>query len=548
MAVIPATRLYAARPGQPAPIEVLVNRVALLHACPSASLQLPPSPSVNSSEGLVVSAEAWRCSFLYSSYLTPSIASVSPTTVSQAQQTLSLTGARFSGSASDISITVAGVSCPITAITASEANQTAAASNSTASSSGPPPPSGPSSVSSPSSPADAAAGFEPTYTISCALPMLPAGQNELRVLVAGSGAAELLGAAARLSLAYAAALTSIGPARGSFHGGTDITISGANFAPMPPPAAGALANRTTTVAITGGPPGNPFRLDVLQVNLTTITARLRRSVISSGSSTSTLSFRVTVTDAVAGTSSSSGTSSYALDKSYSPAVANLAPTSLAAASTEALTFDWSAGTAAAGAVAAEGNSSRVTVQLTSYGGGGVQASYACGGAVALSSKTSSNSYSERVSCSPPGQLPAGSYVLWACLPSGCGYAATNLIVDASIIGISPNTSTVAGGQVVAISGLGFSGNASQVSARFGASPCRVLAANFTTITCRTTAAASTSEATSATLALVPALGAPELLVRGLDLLYDPAATPVITSIAPSKGSSEGGTLLTVTGE
>jgi hypothetical protein len=380
--------------------------------------------------------------------------------------------------------------------------------------------------------------------------MLPAGQNELRVMVAGSGAAELPGAAARLNLAYAAALTSIGPARGSFHGGTDITISGIHFAPMPPPAAGALANRTTTVAITGGPSGNPFRLDLLQVNLTTITARLRRSAISSSSSTSTLSFRVTVADAVAGTTTSSGTSSYTLDKSYSPAVVNLHPTSLAAASAASLDFDWSAGTAAAGAVVPEGNSSRVAVQLISYGDGGAQMSYTCGGAMALSSKTNTNNYSERASCSPPPQLPAGSYVLWACLPSGCGYAASNLTVNATISGVNPNTSTVAGGQLVAISGLGFSSNASQVSARFGASPCIVLATNFTTITCRTTFSsfANTSVATPAALALVPALGAPELQLSGLDLLYDPATTPAITSIIPQKGSTEGGTLLNITGK
>jgi hypothetical protein len=542
MAAIPATRLYLARPGEPAPIQVLVNGVPLLHGCPAASLTLPASPSVGSSEGRTLFTEAGQCAFAYSSHLTPAIGAVGPTSVSQAQQTLSITGLfRFSGSPGDIEITVAGAACPVTAVTA-----TAAA---------PPPDAGQPAAAG--SPPPAALGAEPAYAVSCALPMLPAGQNELRVLVAGSGAAELPGAAARLALSYAPALASIGPLRGAPSGGTDVVLTGAHFAPMPAPAAGALANRTTTVTLSGGPPGSPLRLDVLSVNLTTITARLRRAVASSassgGSGTSALSFRVSVADAVAGGSSSSGALSFTLDRGYAPSVAGLSPTALAAgAAAPLIGFEWTAAAAAAGAVALAGNGSRAAVQLISYGSGGggavAQASYDCGGAVALNSSSGGGSYSEHVTCSPPAALPAGEYVLWACLPSGCGHAATNLTVSASVSGVSPNTSTTAGGQLVTISGLGFSSNAGQVSARFGASPCRVLASNFTAVTCLTSAAASASAASTAALVLVPGLGAQELALPGLALLYDPAVTPAITSIDPSKGSTEGGTLLRITGE
>lgn len=515
---MPASRLYAVPPSQPADIQVLVNGVPALHACTPASLLMPNSSSAPAGEPRTVYIDGGQCAFIYSTYATPAISSITPTTVSALPATLNFTGIRLSANASDYTITVADVACPVTNVTVTLPD------NSTADS-------------------------EQSYNVSCALPVLPAGQNELRVALAGAGLAELPGAALRQALTYSPVLSSASIARGSFFAGTDITFSGWGFAPLPVPASGSLANRTMTVSVTGGPTGAVIRLDVLSANATSITAHLRRFQSSSTSTTSALAFRITVVDALAGTSQQTASLGYTLDKSFSPALSALAPATQAAGAVAPMNFTWRSGLAAAALATADSsvNGSRVAVQLIATSGS-LQASYNCSGVTALGASNTTTTYSENVTCTLPADLPASTYIVWACLPSGCGYASSQVTVTAAVTGVSPSTSSVAGGQLVAISGSGFSSNASQVSVSFGISPCAVVSSNFSTITCVTSAAADTSATSTAVLSVVPALGATAISPEQYALTYDATATPTITSIRPSKGSTEGGTLLTLTGE
>ncbi len=82
--------------------------------------------------------------------------------------------------------------------------------------------------------------------------------------------------------------------------------------------------------------------------------------------------------------------------------------------------------------------------------------------------------------------------------------------------------------------------------RFGAAPCAVTSATFDTITC-VTAAAPADGFGAYPLALQPAAAAPEQAFPAATFSYTTVLTPTVTSVSPRRGSTAGGTNVTVFG-
>jgi hypothetical protein len=85
-----------------------------------------------------------------------------------------------------------------------------------------------------------------------------------------------------------------------------------------------------------------------------------------------------------------------------------------------------------------------------------------------------------------------------------------------------------------------------VAVSFGSSPCAVTRATFNTITCVTSAAPAGGFGAQP-LALVPAAGAPEQSLPAATFTYDASLTPTVTAVSPRRGSTAGGTNLTIVG-
>jgi hypothetical protein len=169
--------------------------------------------------------------------------------------------------------------------------------------------------------------------------------------------------------------------------------------------------------------------------------------------------------------------------------------------------------------------------------------------VVNSSISSWTSYNETVTCTLPASTPASTYTLWVCFNTtkyGCGYKPAALELAAAVTALSPSSGSGAGGTTVTISGSGFASNTAEVSVRFGNSSCNVTAASFSSITC-ITGAMPAGGFGPYQLAITPSSGAPEASPAGLTFTFDQALTPALTSVTPTRGSTEAGTLLTITG-
>lgn len=179
--------------------------------------------------------------------------------------------------------------------------------------------------------------------------------------------------------------------------------------------------------------------------------------------------------------------------------------------------------------------------------------YPCSNSVVSARTLGSTTYAETVSCTLPAYLPSSDYLLWVCLdPFGCGYnviATTNysLTVPMTVSSLTPIAGSLAGGVDITIAGTGFDQNATNVAVTIGGAACAVTAATTTEIRCRTGA-----------LATPPSVSTPyDVMVRpsrgsvfrnsGQQFTYDPALTPTASAVSPTRGSTEGGTLLAIEG-
>ncbi|XP_069115224.1 fibrocystin-L-like [Argopecten irradians] len=133
--------------------------------------------------GQMVTAECQSCDFTYDLGSTPSVESVSPTTLDGTSTTLTISGKRLATSTGDVTVTVGGEVC-----TASEAR---------------------------------------TDTIKCTISAIPAGSQPVVLDVARKGRAKH--DSSPVTVTGQAVITSVNPSDGSTNGGTKVTIAGNGF-------------------------------------------------------------------------------------------------------------------------------------------------------------------------------------------------------------------------------------------------------------------------------------------------------------------------------
>lgn len=159
MVVVPSELMYLAAPGTGIPIQAAVNGAPASMTCGSATANLPTAAAagtVDANELSSITTPAGTCVYVYSSWVTPVITSFSSLTVgdtSSGSVNLTLSGTRLTDVTSDYSVTVGGVTCPVI---------------------------------------EADAGVSGVNgSVTCTLPSMSAGAQELRVMVAGRGSAQL---------------------------------------------------------------------------------------------------------------------------------------------------------------------------------------------------------------------------------------------------------------------------------------------------------------------------------------------------------------------
>ena len=135
-----------------------------------------------------------------------------------------------------------------------------------------------------------------------------------------------------------------------------------------------------------------------------------------------------------------------------------------------------------------------------------------------------------------GELPAGTYNVVVNIEGAVGTAASSLSTLTSVMavsGVSPGSGSVHGGQLISITGGGFSGNLSDTSVTIGAAPCLVVSTTPALITCRTTNCTE-----SCGDLVVTSNGISQ---SSSDFSYLQTSSPVVTS------ASAAGSVLTISG-
>ena len=97
------------------------------------------------------------------------------------------------------------------------------------------------------------------------------------------------------------------------------------------------------------------------------------------------------------------------------------------------------------------------MSLTSGSGSG-SSTYNCTSATVVTAAVIGSSYSEQLSCSLAAQLSASVYTLWLCLDGyGCSFAGSNYTVPFTLTQALPTSGSLAGGQLVNLTGSGVCG-------------------------------------------------------------------------------------------
>ncbi|GIM05166.1 hypothetical protein Vretimale_9611 [Volvox reticuliferus] len=172
----------------------------------------------------------------------------------------------------------------------------------------------------------------------------------------------------------------------------------------------------------------------------------------------------------------------------------------------------------------------------------------CAPPVITGATISPTTYRESISCKMPVYMPAATYTLWLCIqPFGCGLL-PSYTVPLTVSATSSTTGSSAGGISVVITGKGFDTNATLVSARFGNSTCKITSSSATSVTCLTGPLDSKpTNAVTWSLSITSTLGTSEITLSSFTFTFDPALESSVTGIIPARGSTEGGTPVTITG-
>ena len=325
-----------------------------------------------------------------------------------------------------------------------------------------------------------------TSVIKCTPPDLTPGSSLVAVRIAGTGLATMSSAKAITIVPY---VTSISPSSGSSAGGTIVTII-------------AFGINPSSVTVTIG------------CATTLLEAVKGRIVVKTGSC------------------SGNRTTSIASDSSVSPAC-------------RACTFQYSSVAPLAPQI------QRVTLLGL---GGAIEGNFVVSDSAAVKielgdATCSISTYTTAaVQFTCPSAHLAGTYPI-RMLVTPLGYAVgetKSLTYGLQVTGVSPISGSLGGGQTITISGEGFGSSAANIVVRIGGLPCTVLTAAGAYVTCQTS---STRTAFSATANVSIVQSGSVIASAASSALYSfsDALTPRVTSVSPNRGSTAGGTMLTITG-
>ncbi|GFR40478.1 hypothetical protein Agub_g1045 [Astrephomene gubernaculifera] len=545
-------------PGVALPVVLTVNGVAADPDCPITplTLRLPNQPQLPA-EPAQVTLPQGACAYVYTSYRTPTLTAVRPTPVSGLTQpsfiglntAISIYGNFLvdpSSGAGQISVTIANQSCAITDFAMFNATTN-------------------------------------TTRITCTAPAVPAGTWPVRIAVADLGLTRPTASATtdmpvityslKVVTYNSPSLSSpITNCQFSMFGGGTLNISGYGFVRGLVDSAlqrnmTALWDSTTCTSTSTSTPtceaatSGRLNLTAAACDGPTAVFRLSRftttnpqSFAGNNSAKATLRYKPRVYST--GVTPATYVETQSAEQlqfcgGRTPALSNISPATVApdvgAAGAATLSLTWYL--AGVGSnnntimATAAGSASNATVEFASG-----PTLLPCSSPVVTSSTIGASTYTESVSCTLPAYMPASNYTLWLCIqPFGCGFTPV-YSVPLTVSSAGPSVGSSAGGIPVTITGKGFDTNAALVSIRFGNSTCRVVSSSPTSVTCVTGALVSKPVSPIvAPLSITPTIGASEITYPGLTFTFDPSLESTLLSITPARGSTEGGTPVTLKG-
>ena len=197
-------------------------------------------------------------------------------------------------------------------------------------------------------------------------------------------------------------------------------------------------------------------------------------------------------------------------------------------------------TPSASITAGSGNSITATIPSAPTNAGDISVT------IGVGTCTMTGSYSAGIyTCDLPSSHPAGTYAVVVTI-AGLGKATIatpfTKTYAGGITAINPTTGSLGGGQTVTISGTGLPTAVSQVTNLTVAGVrCAVATATSTSLTCVTSAPAGEVSGTVS-------MSIGTTVLSGPSFAFNAASTPVVTSVYPTRGSTAGGTRITVTGQ
>lgn len=430
LVTIPASSIYLVRPGEPVPVQAVINGAPARLVCNSTAPVIPdtatPAAVADPAEPRSLASAVPECAYFASSWLTPMVTSTAvipgPAGGMAAGSMLQLNGSLLTNSSSDIAIMVGDVPCTVQSVAGDGAS------------------------------------------VTCLLPDLTAGPADVTLVVAGAGAATMPAGGPALPLTV---LLSVGrviaSARASMFGGFELTVNGSGFGVFDASANSSAcgtsircSNASMSVSVTGSTPG-PVEAVLLSSTFSLATIRVPRFVATSAAATFQLNLQLRVFDKATNTTISTATAPFTLDRAFAPSISTVSPRSVDPYTASNITLTWTlpAAAAAAGALlnaTQPGAASTVTVALQA---GRNTQRFACANAAVVSSNLTVSQYVETVTCTAGADMPAAVYGMWACLPAvGCGYFASAVRINATVTGISAAAGSTAGGTRLVITGTG----------------------------------------------------------------------------------------------
>ncbi|GIL53447.1 hypothetical protein Vafri_9024 [Volvox africanus] len=555
--VVEWQKVTPVQPGLALPVELTVNGVKSDRKCPSSTkvLQLTNQP-VLSWEPTELALSYGTCGFIYTTYRTPALATLNPLTLSgitvpsfnSLNSTLNIYGNFLTDSslpaADQIHVTVANRSCNIVSAVQIKYNSINATN------------------------------------ITCTVPSVPAGTWSVSIMVDGLGLTRPTATASTdlpivtypiKVLRYNSPTVNSNPiCYFSLFGGGTFNVSGYGFVK-------GLVDTNLQVNMTAAWEASPCGYGY--TNTPTCQAVLNSSrmnliPIASDGPTAVFQltrFKVSNPEAYAGNLSTSLSSVilrykprvyYMINNTFvtttgsenlffcggrTPALSGVAPSSPAPDAGANLTLSWYlAGVGSQNntiTASAVGVLSNATVEFEVG-----PTILSCAPPVVTGATISLTTYRESISCKMPVYMPAATYTLWLCIqPFGCGLL-PSYTVPLTVSATSATTGSSAGGISVVITGKGFDTNTTLVSARFGNSTCKITSSSATSVTCLTGPLDSKPTSTVTwPLSITSTLGTSEITFPSFTFTFDPALEASVTSIIPARGSTEGGTPVTITG-